>query len=99
MLHFRSLDVYRSAIAFVPKAYALAEDLDRDLAHQLRRAAMMLPLHLAEESLAAARASALQSAAILDIARSLERSGRAAGSEAAAVDELDALLARIISAI
>ena len=92
MLHFRSLDVYRCAVALVPKAYALAEDLDREVAIQLRQSALCIAVHLAEESLAAARASALQSAALLDIARSLERSGPA-------VDELDALLARFLAAI
>lgn len=90
MLHFRTLDVYRSAIALVPKAYALAEDLDRELASQLRRAAIMIPLCIADESIAAARASALQCAAVLDIARSLGRAN---------VEEADALVGRILGAL
>lgn len=87
MLHFRSLDVYRCAVSFVPKAYAIAEDLDRELAAQLRRAVIMIPICIADESLAAARASALQCAAVLDMARVVGLTN---------VDDADALLMRVL---
>jgi hypothetical protein len=92
MLHFRSLDVYRCAIALVPKAYAIAENLDREIASQLRRSAMMIALCIAGESLAGARESALQTAAVLDIVRVLEM-------HATEIDDVDALLTRILAAL
>ena len=42
MLHFRELDVYRCAIAVLPKAYAIATELDGEMAGQLRRAALSI---------------------------------------------------------
>ena len=92
MLHFRSLDVYRCAIAFLPKAYAIAENLDRELATQFRRSALMIPLCIAGESIAGARESALQAAAMLDIVRVLELRD-------AELDAADALLGRILAAL
>ena len=47
MLHFRSLDVYRCAVAFLPKAYFVADELDSEMANQLRRAALSINLNIA----------------------------------------------------
>ena len=82
MLHFRSLDVYRAAIAFVPKAYKIAECGDRELANQLRRAALSISLNIAEGTgrldddqrrfYKIARGSALECGAVIDAMRALE---------------------------
>ena len=48
MFHFRTLDVYRCAVAFLPKAYSIAELLDGEMASQLRRAALSINLNIAE---------------------------------------------------
>jgi hypothetical protein len=90
MLHFRSLDVYRSAIALVPKTYSIAEHCDRELAIQLRRLALTVVTGLADESISEARSSALQCAALFDVVRALD---------VVMVDDADALLSRILAAL
>lgn len=100
VMHFRSLDVYKCAITFLPKAYAIAEHGDRELASQLRRAALSISLNIAEGTgrfdqdqrrfLITARGSALECAAVLDAVRALE-------IEVPALDEADALLVRVVS--
>ena len=81
MLTFQRLDVYRCAIDFLALVSPLLEDLPRGhaaLADQLRRAAMSIPLNIAEaegrtggadkaRTYAIARGSAMECAAILDV--------------------------------
>ena len=100
MLHFRSLDVYRCAVALLPKAYAIAAQLDAEMASQLRRAALSINLNIAEGTgrfdrdqrkfLVTARGSALECAAVLDAMIAL-------GLADPQVGECDALLVRIVS--
>lgn len=81
MFHFQKLDVYRCAIAFLPMAYGLAEQLDGEMANQLRRAALSIGLNIAEgtgrydrdqrKHFVIARGSALECGAILDAMRAL----------------------------
>jgi len=82
MFGFQKLDVYRCAVTFLGAASALAERVPRGhsaLADQLRRAALLVPLNIAEGSgkgtmedrearsfYAIARGSALECAAIVD---------------------------------
>jgi four helix bundle protein len=100
MFHFRTLDVYRCAVALLPKAYAIATLLDGEMASQLRRAALSINLNIAEGTgrfdrdqrkfLVTARGSALECAAVLDAVAVLGISAPDAG-------ESDALLVRIVS--
>ena len=100
MLHFRSLDVYRCAVGLLPKAYAMAEALDGEMASQLRRAALSINLNIAEGTgrfdrdqrkfLVTARGSALECAAIFDAMVAL-------GLAHPQVAEGDALIVRIVS--
>lgn len=100
MLHFRSLDVYRCGIALLPQAYAIAEQLDGEMAGQLRRAALSIHLNIAEGTgrfdrdqrkfLVTARGSALECAAVLDAAVAL-------GIGHSQIGESDALIVRIVS--
>src|SRR5262249_36617184 len=100
MLHFRTLDVYRCAIAFLPLAYAMAKQLDGEMASQLRRAALSTSLNIAEGTgrfdrtqrkfLVTAGGSALECAALLDAMV-------AVGHTDPRVSEADALLVRIVS--
>jgi len=82
MFGFQKLDVYRCAVTFLGVASTLAEGVPRGhsaLADQLRRAALSVPLNIAEGSgkgtmedrearrfYAIARGSALECAAIVD---------------------------------
>ncbi len=82
MFGFQGLDVYRCAVKFLGVAYSLAEQVPRrngDLAAQLRRAALSIPLNIAEDSgkgtpdraeagpcFAIARGSAIECAALID---------------------------------
>ena len=100
MLQFRELDVYRCAIAVLPKAYAIATELDGEMAGQLRRAALSISLNIAEGTgrfdrdqrkfLVTARGSTLECGAILDAMRAL-------GLDHAEVEASDLLLVRIVS--
>src|SRR5260221_8035775 len=86
MLDHERLDVYQRAIEFLTIAFAGADRVPRGyatLADQLRRAAMSIPLNIAEASgkldgpdrrryHAIARGSAMECAAILDVARLLD---------------------------
>jgi four helix bundle protein len=85
MLSFQRLDVYRCAVDFVTVGLQIAGNLPRghsELKEQLRRAAISVPLNVAEGAgrtsppdasrhYAIARGSAMECAAILDIARAL----------------------------
>lgn len=79
MFGFQKLDVYRCAVAFLAAAARLAEAVPRgysSLADQLRRAALSVPLNIAEAGgkseaearrhYSIARGSALECAAIVD---------------------------------
>ena len=84
MFGFQRLDAYQAATSFLGEAAKLAVKVPRgqgDLADQLRRAALSVPLNIAEGSgkftreairfYAIARGSALECAAILDALASL----------------------------
>src|ERR1051325_3892914 len=100
MLHFRSLDVYRCAVELLPKAYAMSETLDGEMANQLRRAALSINLNIAEGTgrfdrdqrkfLVTARGSALECAAILDAMSAL-------GLDHSHIAPSDVLIVRIVS--
>ena len=82
---FEKLDVYRCSVEFLALAWQLGEALPRGqsaLAEQLRRAALSVPLNIAEGTgrigeadvsrhRAIARGSAMECAAILDVLRVL----------------------------
>jgi len=87
MLSHEKLDVYQRAIEFLAGALRIAESLPRGhapLADQFRRAAMSIPLNIAEGSGRSAgsadrsrfhgiaRGSAMECAAILDVVRLLQ---------------------------
>jgi four helix bundle protein len=85
VLTFQRLDVYRCAIEFLTLCVPLLNGLPRGssaLADQLRRAAMSIPLNIAEaegrtggadkaRTYAIARGSAMECAAILDVYKAL----------------------------
>ena len=85
MLSFQKLDAYRCAIEFVALTVEIQSAIPRghgDLRVQLRRAALSVPLNIAEGSgrateadasrhFAIARGSAMECAAILDVIRVL----------------------------
>jgi four helix bundle protein len=85
MLTFQRLDVYRCAIEFMALCEPLLDGLPRGhaaLSDQLRRAAMSIPLNIAEaqgrtgdadraRTYAIARGSAMECAAVLDVCRAL----------------------------
>lgn len=85
MFGFQRLDVYRCSVGFLGKAAPLAERAPRgygSLGDQLRRAALSVPLNIAEGSgkpserdarrfYAIARGSALECAAIVDALEAL----------------------------
>ena len=104
MFGFQRLDVYRCAIEFLAVAVKLAEQAPRgygSLSDQLRRAALSVPLNIAEGSgkttrdgsrfYTIARGSALECAATLDV---LETLGAVKAEELA---HPRALLERIVS--
>ncbi len=104
MLDYERLDVYQRSIEFLSLAFAVAERVPRgysSLADQLKRAAMSIPLNIAEGSAkpggpdrrryhAIARGSAMECAAILDVARLLD------DSPVTALADGKALLVRIV---
>ena len=85
MLSFQKLDVYRCAIDFVALAIDIGATIPRghaELRDQLRRAALSVPLNIAEAAgrtseadaarhFAIARGSAMECAAVLDVTRAL----------------------------
>jgi four helix bundle protein len=84
MFGFHRLDAYQNAIKFLALASKIATDLPRghaELADQLRRAGLSVPLNIAEGSgkfnrdairfYGIARGSALECAAILDVIEAL----------------------------
>ena len=104
MFNFHRLDVYRCAITFLSLAAPLAERAPRgcsSLSDQLRRAALSIPLNIAEGSgrfdkderryFGMARGSALECAAIMDVLEAL-----AAATEAELAQPRE-LLERIVS--
>ena len=104
MFGFQRLDAYQAAIMFLGLVSKLAPRIPRghaNLVDQLRRAALSVPLNIAEGSgkfsrdsarfYAIARGSALECAAILD---ALEAMGLSDGS---ALENLRELLERIVS--
>jgi len=107
MFGIRKLDVYRCAVTFLGVASTLAERMPRGhsaLADQLRRAALSVPLNIAEGSgkgtmedrearryYAIARGSALECAAIVDALQALRL---VLGDEA---DRAQELLERVVS--
>ncbi len=86
VLTFQRLDVYRCSIEFLALCSPLLDGLPRGqaaLADQLRRAAMSIPLNIAEaegrtggadkaRTYAIARGSAMECAAIFDVYRTLD---------------------------
>jgi four helix bundle protein len=80
MLSFQKLDVYRRSIEFLARSVSLPDALPRGhsaLADQLRRAALSVPLNIAEAAgrssdadtarhFAIARGSAMECAAVMD---------------------------------
>ena len=105
MLSFQKLDVYRCAIDFLARSTRLPQNLPKGhaaLAEQLRRAALSVPLNIAEGAgriseadcarhYAIARGSAMECAAIMDALHVLS-----------VVDELEheqaaELLARVVA--
>lgn len=105
MLAHEKLDVYRCSIEFLALASALIEELPRghaSLADQLRRAAISIPLNIAESTgcrssadrrrfLTIARGSAMECGAVLDVCRVL------AVAANAPVNDGKILLVRIVS--
>ena len=104
MLNFQNLDVYRCAVAFLGRAAPLADHMPRgyaSLGDQLRRAALSVPLNIAEGNgrlhgdashhYAIARGSALECAAVLDACAAL---GFVAVEELAPLNEL---IERVVS--
>jgi len=85
MLSFQKLDVYKCSIEFVAVATAVGEAIPRgygELREQLRRAAISVPLNIAEGAgratdadgarhFAIARGSAMECAAVIDVVRVL----------------------------
>ena len=86
VLSFQKLDVYHCAIEFLALVLDIIKDIPRghaDIVDQLKRAALSIPLNIAEgagrtgradaaRSYAIARGEAMESAAILDALRLLE---------------------------
>ena len=105
MLSYEKLDVYQCAIQFVARAVTLSQQMPKGyatLADQLRRAAMAIPLNIAEgvgkPSLAdqarfhaIARGSAMECGAILDVMHVL------GATSAAETGESTQLIVRIVA--
>ena len=105
MLAYEKLDVYQCAIEFLAVSARIVEGLPRGnagLADQLRRAALSIPLNIAESSgkptvadrkrfSGIARGSAMECGAIVDACRVLELLDDPSASEA------KALVVRIVS--
>jgi four helix bundle protein len=104
-MNFNNLDVYQCALKFLSMAHQLIPTLgkgDGDLKDQLRRAALSIPLNIAEASgkitnsdrarfFAIARGSAMECAAILDCTEVIHP------NSALSVDPARVLIGRIIA--
>ncbi len=105
------LDVYQLAIEFVAKANDLVENLPRGrgyLADQLQRAALSIVLNIAEGAgrfspadkavfYVRARASATESAAVLDVCRKLKLADdKATNENKATIERLVQMLTKLI---
>ena len=104
MLYHEKLDVYQLCIQFTASSVVISESLPKgnaSLADQLRRAAMSIPLNIAEgvgktspadqaRFHAIARGSAMECGAILDVVRVLHGS-------AESLDRAKELLVRIVA--
>jgi len=103
-MNFRRLEVYKTAICFLPIAARIADGLPpryAAMADQLRRAALSIPLNIAEGSgktsgpdqrrfYSIARGSAMECAAIIDACSAL------AVIEQGQVKEVDPLLLSVV---
>ena len=103
-MHFRDLDVYRLAIKHLSLTASLLSKIPKGHAHihdQLKRAAMSIPLNIAESSgktpradqrrfFAIARGSAMDCAALVDVCRTLQL------AQLPELDQADALLTSIV---
>jgi four helix bundle protein len=103
-MHFRKLDVYRRSLEFLALARELGAGLPAgtgEMRDQLRRAAISIPLNIAEAAgktsaadqrrvFAIARGSAMECAAVVDVCRLL------GGETALPLDQADALLDGIV---
>ena len=85
---FQDKAAYRSALAFLPLAAALAKHVDSELGGQLTRASLALVVAIADGAVTS-KASAITCAALLDALRAL-------GTTDAKVSEGQALLARLV---
>lgn len=104
MLYYEKLDVYQLSIQFTAKSIAIVEGLPKgygSLADQLRRAAISIPLNIAEgvgrptaadqaRFHAIARGSAMECGALIDVVSVLQ--GRAES-----LDQAKELLIRIVA--
>lgn len=110
MFGFQKLDVYRCAIDFLSLAIPLSESVPKgyaSLGDQLRRASASIPLNIAEGTgkfdkdarrfYSIARGSALESAAIMDVLKTLGFVGEDRYDEAQVLlDRIVAMLTRMI---
>lgn len=104
MLFYEKLDVYQLSIQLIAQAVPISESIPRgnaQLGDQLRRAAISIPLNIAEgigkpgsadraRFHAIARGSAMECGAILDVVRVLQQ------EQAEAVEDAKALVVRIV---
>jgi four helix bundle protein len=109
MLGFQRLDVYRCAVRFLGLAASLAGRVPRgnaELVEQLRRAALSIPLNIAEGSgkegrdgarfYVIARGSAMECAAILDAMESLGLvDGAGVGGERELLERIVSMLTKM----
>ncbi len=105
MLYHERMDVYRCAIDFLAFAFSILDKIPRghgSLADQLKRAAISVPLNIAEGAgkatpadqgrfFAIARGSAMECGAVLDVLRVLN------GLTEAELEKGKGLLTRIVS--
>jgi four helix bundle protein len=107
-MNFRNLEVYKTAVRFLPVAAAIAECLPSryaSLGDQLRRASLSIPLNIAEGSgktsgpdqrryYSIARGSTMECGAIVDACAALEL---IASAQCESADELLSPIVRMLS--